>query len=96
VTTSSDDFSARSIVYTETFQASREALGIEIRRFDEVMEGVELVLAQHPSLCACESKAEPGIWGIKTNAYPGVPALVAFFWFNDDEIVMKKVVLAED
>lgn len=74
---------ARTIKETETYEAQRDAIMPDIRRFDEIMRGVYWALSTRPEAFPSAEPNTPMIHVLKTDAFGNVPRLRIFYKFND-------------
>ena len=75
--------SARTVIETKTYEAQRDAIMPNIRRFDEVMRGVYWALSTRPEAFPSADPNNPTIHVLKTDAFSDIPRLRIFYKFND-------------
>ncbi len=75
--------SARTVIETKTYEAQRDAIMPNVRRFDEVMRGVYWALSTRPEAFPSVDLSNPTIRVLKTDAFSDIPRLRIFYKFND-------------
>ena len=75
--------SARTVIETATYEAQRDAIMPDIRRFDEIMRGVYWALSTRPEVFPSVDQNNPTIHVLKTDAFNDLPRLRIFYKFND-------------
>lgn len=76
----------RDIVEDHSFDRARALLGIDIRRLDEILEGLTFTLARNPELF----ERVPGTYlrVALTTRFPDVPALRVFFTVDAQRVTL--------
>jgi len=75
--------SARTVIETKTYEAQRDAIVPNVRRFDEVMRGVYWALSTRPEAFPPVDPSNPTIHVLKTDAFSDIPRLRIFYKFDD-------------
>lgn len=83
----------RSIVREFRFQHELERLEADVQRADEFTEAAEFVLARDPHE---GQPVEPGglVWAIPVNSVANMPAMVLYYTFNDQYVILLSIQLA--
>ena len=81
----------RTVREEPKFQEQLEALAVDFQRLDEVMRGVHISLCLKPETF---EKIGP-LSVLKTDMYPGAPALRIFFTYTATEVHLLFVEFAE-
>ena len=63
--------SARTVIETKTYEAQRDTIMPDIRRFDEIIRGVYWALSQRPEAFPPVDPKKPTIHVLKTDAFSG-------------------------
>ena len=77
---------ARTVVETKTYEAQRDAIMPDIRRFDEITRGVYWALSTRPEVFPPVDPNNPTIYVLKTDAFSDVPRLRIFYKFNNEAV----------
>ena len=83
----------RTIIREHLFQQQLIALGIQHRRIDHVLAGIEYGLAKHPE----RFEKVPGSRDcvVRTNFYPNAPPIRILFTYNATEVHLEAIEFAE-
>ena len=83
----------RTIVETSRFQQERGDIEPSVARWDEVMIGVLWALCRE-TVRAGQTTGVDGIFALPTDDWPGAPALVIYYTFDDNTVTLRSVILA--
>lgn len=77
----------RTIIESKNFEISRNRINNDVRRMDDVLEGIIWVVSRNPRK-GQETDAD-GIFAIKTDGTRfGEPSLVVYYCFNDQSVIL--------
>jgi hypothetical protein len=83
------------IVESERFGRERDEISKDVARWDEVMNGVTWALAREPETAGKRTVVED-VYGLPTEAAPGVPATVIYYRVHARQVELLSVRLVED
>ncbi len=75
-------FDSYTILESELFVAQRDAISPDVRRIDDLLEGIMWGLGLNPQQFG---HVVGSLWRARTDAYPGAPSLRVWFKINDAE-----------
>ena len=84
----------RTLVESERFKGELAQIAPNIARWDEVFRGVQWGLCRKPHAVGKPTAAD-GIYAVPTDDWPGVPAVVVYYRFDDSTVTLLSVILAE-
>ena len=82
----------RTVVDGEKFKWQLKELG-DIKRIDEILEGVVFALARSPEVIG-QPTANPNVWAVPTARWTGV-SLVIYYSFDSRQVVLEAVTVAD-
>ncbi len=85
--------SHREVVYTELFDSDRKELESSVERWDEIFRAVEWALCRAPE--KGQETSAYGIFARTTDDWPEVPPLVVYYIFDENEVTVLSVRLAD-
>lgn len=82
----------RTIIESHRFRNERASVTSNVRAMDDALDGVLWVLARDPTLG--RPTDEPGIYAIPTGDYPAMPAMVLYYAYDNDTVLLLSLTLA--
>jgi hypothetical protein len=83
----------RTVVCDSCFDKSRSKISQSVERWDEIFRGIEWALCRVPE--KGQATSAPGIYALTTDDWPNVPAMVVYYQFDEDEVTLLDVRLAD-
>lgn len=84
----------RTIVESNRYSAEKAKIEPDARCLDDALDGVTFVICRHPEFGA-ETDAL-GVMAATTASLLGVPALVLYYRYTDNEVTLLSVVRADE
>jgi len=82
--------SARTVIEGKEYEAQRDLIFSDVRRFDEVTRGIYWALSTRPEAFPVAYISPQGeeIRVLKTDAFIGIPRFRIFFKFDDSSVLL--------
>lgn len=87
-------FRAWELVESELYNAQRQTIEPNVKRFDEQMRGVTWALAKNPQIFQSVPGTRLNI--LKTDEFPGAPRLRIWFTFDETKVYLLSIELIEE
>lgn len=79
-----------TVVESQNFEADRARISNDIRRMDEILQGVYWVLSREPF--RGKQTSANNIWAITTRSVQDIPSLAIYYTFNEEQVILLSVV----
>lgn len=83
----------RSVVASLRFEQELQELEPDIKRWDEVFQGLETCLSRDPAQTGHITDA-PRIYGVSTEQWPGVPEVVIYYRWDETSVTLLSIIPA--
>jgi len=85
----------RTIIEHPDFTKTRDAMQLNARRFDEIMEGVGAALATRPTYFPQVPNTRGRLRSLRTEPFlPGEPSYLIYFSHNNKEVILEDLYYA--
>jgi hypothetical protein len=84
----------RDFVESQDFQHDRSMLGGKIERWDTLMRALDWALCTNPEKTG-QRIGDTDIWAVPSYGWPGMPAVVIYYRFDDHTVVLLSVIRAD-
>lgn len=78
----------RTVIESHNFWAQRNNIEPDVKRMDEILEGVTWVLCRNPRI---GQQVYKDVWAITTTEYPNALLLTIYYTFNQDEVLLLSI-----
>jgi hypothetical protein len=84
----------RTLIEDPSFTSARDAISQDVRRMDQVMEGIGLRLSLHPD--SGYETLGPGVWVTFTRPWPGAPRMAIYYTFDTQFVRLLDIELIDE